>query len=132
MNAYERKDDTKYSLNDDYNTNPFESMFLRFSHYERNSYSFIIITIFNKNFHLGKKLNGIRLLEFSTTTDERTTNQELRVRIATLWIRVDLKLSTNLATSSNTNITLWIFRLLKPIGQNNSNYIDDKVIRFSY
>lgn len=107
-------------------------MFLRFSHYERNSCSFIIITIFNKNFHLGKKLNGIRLLEFSTTTDERTTNQELRVRIATLWIRVDLKLSTNLAASSNTNITLWIFRLLKPIGQNNSNYIDDKVIRFSY
>jgi hypothetical protein len=85
-------------------------------------------------------LNGQRLLEFSTTTDDRTASQELRVRVAALWLRVDSKPTspTNAerryhrfganGSFERRNITLWIFRIVRPLTElNNTSFLTDQV-----
>ncbi|XP_063706497.1 inhibin beta chain [Culicoides brevitarsis] len=87
----------------------------------------------------GKLLNGQRLLEFSistTTTDDRTLmHQELRVRMAMLWIKVDLRPGTTpqqkkkfrrLHQHDKKSLTLWVFRLVEPFDNYGGGYLNDK------
>lgn len=84
---------------------------------------------------LGKLLNGQRLLEFSITTDDRSLHQELRVRVATLWVKVDLRPGISLPHKKfrrlhhdKKSLTLWVFRLVEPYDSYGGGYLNDKVI----
>ncbi|XP_055714695.1 inhibin beta chain [Phlebotomus papatasi] len=61
----------------------------------------------------GGIVNGQHLLEFSTNQEQPAT-QELRIRAATLWIRLDLVgRKRDRRSESRHEITLWVFQLLE-------------------
>lgn len=83
----------------------------------------------------GKLLNGQRLLEFSITPDDRSLNQELLVRQATLWIEMELRPGVKRKRRfeqlrSSKRLTLWIFRLVEQYESYGGGYLDEKVIIF--
>lgn len=83
------------------------------------------------NLITGKLVNGQRLLEFSVETEDRSLHQELRVRVATVWIRVDLRpgfVRRFRRLRQDKTLTLWIFRLVEPFDTYGGGYLDAKVI----
>lgn len=72
-------------------------------------------------------MNGQRLLEFSITPDDRSMNQELRVRVATLWIKVEMR-PGKFYRKKVDSLTLWIFRLVEPFETYGGGYLNEKVI----
>lgn len=76
------------------------------------------------------------------TPDDRSVNQELRVRVATLWVKVDLRqgagkfrrkkppaaASSAPPLSGSKSLTLWIFRLVEPFETYGGGYLNEKVI----
>lgn len=95
----------------------------------------LIFTFFSFFLFPGKLLNGQRLLEFSITTDDRSLHQELRVRVATLWVKVDLRPGISLPHKKfrrlhhdKKSLTLWVFRLVEPYDSYGGGYLNDKVI----
>lgn len=94
------------------------------------NFLFFLLFVF---FFSGKLLNGQRLLEFSITPDDRSVNQEVRVRVATVWVKVDLRQGGKFRRKKpihkmNGGITLWIFRLVEPYETYGGGYLNEKVI----
>uniref|UniRef100_A0A1B0GID9 TGF-beta family profile domain-containing protein n=2 Tax=Lutzomyia longipalpis TaxID=7200 RepID=A0A1B0GID9_LUTLO len=74
----------------------------------------------------GGIINGQHLLEFSTNQEQPAT-QELRVRTATLWIRLDLIGRKRSRRDSHQEITLWVFQLLEaPRNTSRSTILHDQ------
>lgn len=69
------------------------------------------MTYVNECFLVGQTLNDNRLLEFrlSREPDQTSTGQELRVRSATLWLRVDLRGARPRSRVHQCQPTLWVF-----------------------
>uniref|UniRef100_A0A336LNB4 CSON014545 protein n=1 Tax=Culicoides sonorensis TaxID=179676 RepID=A0A336LNB4_CULSO len=92
--------------------------------------------MFNDYDENGKLVNGQRLLEFSITTDDRSImHQELRVRVATLWVKVNIRPGVSLSHNKNKfrrlhhdkkSLTLWVFRLIEPYDSYGGGYLNDK------
>lgn len=65
----------------------------------------------------GHTLNGQPLLEFSHFDDleEQGVSPELRVKVATLWVRVDFRPSVprEFRNGPDRNLTLWLFKVTK-------------------
>ncbi|XP_059609837.1 inhibin beta chain [Phlebotomus argentipes] len=83
----------------------------------------------------GGVVNGQHLLEFSTNQDQPAT-QELRVRTATLWIRLDVvgRKRKRRSIQSRHEITLWIFQLLEAPHNTSRTFHDhefDRIARMS-
>ncbi|XP_037926020.1 uncharacterized protein DDB_G0283357 isoform X2 [Hermetia illucens] len=102
----------------------------------------------------GDVLNGHRLVEFSSLSDQMT-GQNLRIRAASMWIRVDLRPSTEkkrspsrggpMSSSSSSSqsssvngskLKIWVFRLIEPFATslNSTEFIKkdfDKITKLS-
>lgn len=63
----------------------------------------------------GRKLNNQQLVEFSLSKYSDTGDQELKVKAATLWVKVSfhpLITQTKKLMMTQKNVTLWVFRVI--------------------
>lgn len=88
--------------------------------------------VVNKNVNVmvaGHTLNGQPLLEFSHFDDleEQGVSPELRVKVATLWVRVDFRPSVprEFRNGPDRNLTLWLFKVTKL--HSNATHLSGKV-----
>ena len=84
----------------------------------------------------GHTLNGQPLLEFSHAHDvggaAGGAGSELRVKAATLWVRVDFRSPLHRAfrhSVPDKNLTLWVFTVTRQL-QTNTTHLSGKVCYF--
>nr|CAD7430844.1 unnamed protein product [Timema monikensis] len=71
----------------------------------------------------GYTLNGQTLLEFSHSQDMEGggTSSELRIRVATLWVRIEFRTGLSRAyrrIQPDRNLTMWVFKVNRQLHAN--------------
>nr|CAD7261977.1 unnamed protein product [Timema shepardi] len=71
----------------------------------------------------GYTLNGQTLLEFSHSQDMEGggTNSELRIKVATLWVRIEFRTGLSRAyrrSQPDRNLTMWVFKVNRQLHAN--------------